>query len=132
MPYTDEATFEFHFKHRDVSGWPGTSEFTMMIEEYSAEINRFHDISANTCDVSDNTMESELHIKYINDLLEEKLVYIEQAENIAVQNRVATKSPSLFDDNHIHIRKALIKEKREERPVAYNYNLRTGRVRRWS
>lgn len=131
MAYTDAATFEFHFKHRDVSGWPGSSQFTMMIEEYSAEINRFHDVTADICAVSDNTMESELHIKYINDLLEEKLVYIKQAENIAVQNRVETRSPSLFDDAHAYIRKALIKEKREERPVAYNYSFRTGRIRRW-
>lgn len=132
MPYVDEAHFEDFQRHRDVSGWPGTTEFTMMVEEFSSEINRFHNATVDICTVSDATMESYLHAKYCSDLVEESLIILKQAENISVQNRVGTIAPSLFDDNHAYIRKALAKERREERPVAFNYNLRTGRVRRWS
>lgn len=131
MPYIDKATFQYFQKHR-VAKWPGDSQFTQMINEFTSEINRFHDETSNICSVSDATQESYLHAKYISDLIEEKMNYIEMNENIAPQLRVELKQPSLFDNNHAYIRTALIREKREERPKAYNYNLMTGRIRKWT
>ena len=132
MPYLDTTTFEHFQKHRDVSQWPGTSQFTQMVKEFSSEVNRFHDVTTDICSVSDATQESYLHAKYISDLIEEKMVYLEQSQNVAVQNRVNTQAPSLFDANHTGMRAALIREKREEKPKCYNYNMMTGRIRRWT
>jgi hypothetical protein len=103
----------------------------MLVEEFSAEINRFHDETVDICTVSDATMESYLHAKYTADLIEETLVYKEMALNIAPQNRVGTRAPSLFDVDHTGVRNALIREKREEKAKAINYDMRTGRIRRW-
>ena len=133
MPYLDSAKFTY-FKPWRIVGTAGdvsTSEFNMMVEEFSSEVNRFHDSATDICSVSDATMESYLHAKYVADLIEENLVYREMTENIAPQNRVEMKSPSLFDEKHIHIRTALIRETREEKPRAYNYNMRSGRIKRW-
>ena len=102
-----------------------------MVEEFSSEVNRFHDEITDICTVSDTTMESYLHAKYVSDLIEENLVYQEMALNIAPQNRVDSRAPSLFDINHQGVRNALIREKREEKAKAINYNLQTGRIRRW-
>lgn len=113
------------------AGNVSTTEFKMLVEEFSAEVNRFHDEEADICSISDATMESYLHGKYVADLIEETLTYKEMAENIAPQDRVATRAPSLFDDNHIPVRNALIREKREEKAKAINYDMRTGRLRRW-
>jgi hypothetical protein len=54
------------------------------------------------------------------------------AQNIAPQNRVGTRAPSLFDADHQGVRNALIREKREEKAKAMNYSLTTGQIRRWS
>jgi hypothetical protein len=113
------------------SGNVSTSEFNMLVEEFSAEVNRFHDTSTDICSVSDASMESYLHAKYVSDLIEETLTYKEMAQNIAPQNRVGVQSPSLFDDSHIAIRSALIREKREEKAKAINYDMTTGQIRRW-
>lgn len=131
MPYLDATTFQYFNKHRTVASSPGTTEFNVMVEGFSGEFNRFHDATTDICDVSDATMESYLHAKYMADLVEENLVYIEMAENIAPQNRTESRPPSLFDANHVHIRDALMPEKREENVKAYNYNMLTGRIRRW-
>lgn len=133
MPYLDSGTFSYYKPWRTVSatGDVDASTFNMMVEEFSSEINRFHDSTTDICSVSDSTMESYLHAKYLADLIEENLVYQEMAANIAPQNRVDMKAPSLFDANHLHMKEALIREKREEKPRAYNYNMRTGRIKKW-
>lgn len=114
------------------TGNVSTSEFTMLVEEFSAEVNRFHDEEIDICTISDGTMESFLHGKYVSDLIEETLTYKEMALNIAPQDRVGTRAPSLFDENHIAVRNALIREKRELKAKAINYDMRTGRLRRWT
>lgn len=104
----------------------------MMVKSHSADFNRFLDVTVDICSVSDSTMESELFAKHMGDVIEENFVYMEHAQNQTVDYRAGNvKEPSIFDDRHVHVRTALIREKREEKPRAYNYNLRTGRIRRW-
>ena len=133
MPYVDSTTFTLYKPWRTISstGNVSLSQFNVMVEEFSAEVNRFHDEVDDICSVSDATMESYLHAKYVSDLLEENLTYQEMTLNIAPQDRVQMRPPSLFDDAHNHIRTALIREKREEKAKAINYDMRTGRIRRW-
>lgn len=133
MPYVDQATFEKFKSWRTISstGNVSLSEFNMLVEEFSAEVNRFHDETTDICSVSDGTMESYLHAKYVSDLIDENLTFKEMVLNIAPQDRVSMRAPSLFDDTHIAARNALIREKREEKAKAINYDMKTGRIRRW-
>ena len=133
MPYLDSTTFTYFKSWRTISatGNVSDSEFTMLVEEFSAEVNRFHDVETDICSISDSTTESFLHAKYIADLVEETLVYKEMAQNIAPQDRVGSRAPSLFDADHIAVQTALVREKREEKARAYNYSLTTGHIRSW-
>jgi hypothetical protein len=131
MPYLDVATFQYFYEHRTVSEFPGTTEFNKMVSGFTAEFNRFHNVNSDICSISDTTNESYLHGKFMSDLIEEMCNYIRNQKTIPPDLRAEIPPPSLFDDYHTHIRTALAKERREEKPVAYNYNMRTGRIRRW-
>ena len=133
MPYLDSTNFTFFKKGRTVSatGDISSSEFTVAVNMFGSEINRFHDEIEDICSISDNTSESFLHGKFMADLVEESIVYWEMADNIAPQNRIPSDTITLWDEKHRYIRTALIREKREEKAKAINYNLQTGRIRRW-
>lgn len=133
MPYLDASNFTYFKKERVVSatGDISVSELTVTVNMFGSEFNRFHDREDDLCSISQNTTESFLHGKYMADLVEETIVYWEMTGNIAPQNRIPTTSISVFDDAHAFIRNALIREKREEKAKAINYNLQTGRIRRW-
>ncbi len=133
MPYLDSATFILFKRGRVVSatGDISASEFTMAVNMFGAEINRFHDKVEDICSISDNTTESFLHGKFMADLIEKSIVYWEMADNIAPQNRVDEQLLSLWNPEFLPVRNALIREKREEKAKAITYNLQTGRIRRW-
>jgi hypothetical protein len=133
MPYVDRATFQYYKSWRSITanGNVSLSEFNMLVEEFSAEINRFHDETEDICTVSDGTMESYLHAKYTSDLIDETLTFKELTLNIAPQDRTQMRAPSLFDDAHVGVRNALIREKREEKAKAITYSMQTGQIRRW-
>lgn len=131
--YLSATHFTYLFPHRTISatGDVTASQFTLMVNRFAADVNRFMDETADICTVADASTESNLIAGIISTLIEETLVYKEMAQNIAPQNRVEMKAPSIFDDRHAEMRQALAREKREEKPAAINYNMYTGRVRKW-
>jgi hypothetical protein len=133
MPYTDASTFQKRFKHRTVATFPGSSQFTQLISDYGAEFNRFLDVESDICSVSSATNETKFVAKVHNDILEEHLKYIEKSANETGQGTEVPPlvPPSFFDPQHVWIREAIFKEKREEKCRAANYSFRNGRVRRW-
>lgn len=132
MPYTDVSTFQKRFKHRTVSTFPGTTQFTQLITDYGAEFNRFLDVGSDICSVSDATQESKFVAKCHNDIIEEHMQYIQKATNETGQGTETPSlvPPSFFDPQHLWIREALFKEKREEKCRSANYSLFDGTVKR--
>lgn len=133
MPYVDATTFGYFYPNRTVSatGDVTASQFNQMVEEFSSEINRFHSVTTDICSVSDVTQESYLHAKIVADLIEEKINYINMQRHVRPDLRTERPPPSLWDINHSSRREALRLERAEEKARAMNYNLRTGRIRRW-
>lgn len=131
--YVSASHFTYLFPHRSISasGDVTASQFTNMVNRFAADVNRYLDVTADICSVADATTESNLIAGIISNLIEETLVYKEMAQHIAPQNRVDMKNPSLFDANHSEMRSALTREKREEKVVAFNYDMHTGRIKRW-
>ena len=115
MAYTTDTIFELQKPHRDVSVWPGSTEFTQMIVDYSSEINDFYLVDSDMCTSTDTTAEAYTVQKVIGELLEDYLDWLEIKQCIPPTERVSWKSenpqPSLFDMNHGHLRDALNRRK---------------------
>ena len=133
MAYTSSSEFTLQFKHRAISasGDISSSSFTTILDGFTGEVNGFMNITTDFCSYSDATQESKLMKKVANDYMEAYILYIEQAENIAVQNRVETLAPSIYDPKYMTRLAPFRKEKREEHFTAMTYNMGTGKVTRY-
>ena len=133
MAYTTFSAFTLQHKHRVVgtTGDVTSSEFTSLVDKYSAEFNDIMVVTVDICSSSAATAESKKMMALMNDLIEEHLTYIEQGLNVAVQDRVSTRPPSSYDINHAYVKTAILKEKAEEHARVITVNLNDGRVTRY-
>ena len=131
MPYTTEAYFEYEYKHRDVSVYPGTSNFTHLIYKYSAEINTVMDEDSDFCTVSSATALTYSVNSIINELLEAHIKYLDLWKRTPAAERFNLKPPCIWDPENAGLRARLLKLKEDRKPKCYNFNTETGKVRRW-
>lgn len=75
MAYTTDAAFENSKPHRDVSVWPTSAKFAVMITEASSDINNYLQVDS---DVDDD---DGIVLKIINQLLEGRLRWLEDQAN---------------------------------------------------
>jgi len=104
------------------------SAMTNIILAYSAELNTFMHVNTDICSTSDATRESWVIAKGLADVIAKHIDHEEMTGNIAPQNRVAMMPAHLYQMEFAHIRQSLEMDMREERPVAYNYNLYTTHI----
>ena len=133
MPYTNLSEFTLQFKHRAISatGDIGSAQFTQILDGFTGEVNGFMHITTDFCTWSSATQEAKLMCKVANDYIESAITYIEQGENIAVQNRVEKMPPSIYDPAYMTRLAPFRKEKREEHSTVITFNMRTGSVTKY-
>ena len=133
MPYTDASRFVLQCKHRAISatGDITGSQFTEILDGFTGEANGYMHITTDFCTWSSATQESKLMKKVANDYIESYILYIEQAENIAVQNRVEMLAPSIYDPKYMTRLAPFRKEKREEHSTVITYNMWDGKVSKY-
>ena len=134
MAYTTAQLFQkSNTRYTDVSTFPGTSAFTVMLTDASAEFNTFLDVTADICSSSDDSVKSNTIRSCMHKYLNAKLVWEEKIANIAPQLRGDHPEPSLYDGtpqmNAIAMK--LMKLKRDEKWTAMIYNMKTGNYRRF-
>ena len=132
MAYTTAARIKYmhpgHAAFVDANG----SAIAVMIENISAELNTYLKVDADICANTDATRESRIVEQGLGDVISRWCNYQEMMGTIAPQNRNEMIPAHLYQDVFVHIQESLLKDMREEHPKAYNYNLRTGRIRRWT
>ena len=133
MAYTNASQFTLQCKHRAISatGDITGSQFTTILDGFAGEVNGFMNIEDDFCTWSSATQESKLMKKVANDYMESYITYIEQAENINVQNRVEMLAPSIYDPKYMTRLAPFRKEKREEHSTVITKNMMTGSVTRY-
>ena len=130
MPYTTEAAFEYQYEYRDVSKWPGSSAFTHLVATVSAELNEdFLDEASDITTYATASQKSYRMSEIVNRIIEAKLTWFEMVKNIAPQNRVDTPEPSI--ESITGWQRATSKTKEDRKPGAYNFNVNTGKIKRW-
>lgn len=107
------------------------SAATVKLEQISAELNTFLKIDDDICAYGDATRESRIVEEALANVISRWVSYEEMMGNIAPQNRTELIPTHLYQDSFDHIKNSLMKDLREEHPRAINYNLRTGRLRKW-
>ena len=129
MTYTTSALFVLSQKrYTDVSAFPGTSNFTVMLDQTSADFNTFFDVTSDIASTSDATTESYTCQAAMNTYLTAKLDWVEKTANIAPQNRGDIPEPDLFDSTvaMIALRKKLGKLKADDKPRCSIVNMYDG------
>ena len=112
------------------------SSITVMLCELSSELNTCFKVDTDICstvsagNAETSTREQLICAKGISDVMSRAINYAEMA-GLAPQNRVDTVPAHLYQDIFAHIQLSLKKDMREEHAKAMNYNLHTGRVRRY-
>lgn len=129
IAYTDEATFEKDFPHRDASGSPGSTQFTQWIKIYSTQINGELQVESDVVAFGADTHTSNTVLDIINQLLEFKFIFFEDIDKTPLTERQNLQIPHIKDDRFLSFRKALEDLKGQiptivpDDPPAFNFDL---------
>ena len=92
MAYTlAEATFEGVYGHRDVSVWPGSTQFTALVAKYSRDLNDYLGVEDDISDRADSCSD------IVAALIEQNLKWREDQSD---PEKMGVSEPSIFDENN--------------------------------
>ncbi len=113
-----------------IAVFPGVNQFARMILDVTADINDFLDVTADIADSADGDHTGNTCIRVANALLEAKLNWLEINQNRSPTEREEFPEPDIMDIAYADMREKLSNLRRRDKPIAMNFNMETGRIRR--